>query len=360
MKKKIYNIIYSVVQLLVSVYMMIFSKSVAIEQVEMLQESFKAFPAELQESMSQLFSVEQMVPSVLLTGFIGGILAIILLWIFIKGKVSTKKGLAVGLTIASIFLFGGAVSILAVVSLILIANTKVDDANKVVKEKKKVEKLAPFKLTVKDYIWSIILVVFYCTQFIVPNFIENKLLSVIYIIGFYIIVLILIFCTFRKRFKRDFSELKNNFSTYIGYIFKWWAIMLGLSLVTGIIRIVLGGDMTTANQTNLNDSPLWYVGPLAIIWAPLVEEGIFRGVLRRFVKYDKLFIILSALIFGLLHTVGTEVGIYNMLIQSLQYMAMGGVMAYVYTKSNNIFTNIGIHFIQNSIGVIMMILMSLV
>ena len=62
MKQKVYNIIYSVIQLLVSVYMMAFSKSVAVSQVEMLQESFSSFPAELQETMSQMFSVEQMVP----------------------------------------------------------------------------------------------------------------------------------------------------------------------------------------------------------------------------------------------------------------------------------------------------------
>ena len=145
----------------------------------------------------------------------------------------------------------------------------------------------------------------------------------------------------------------------MGYIFKWWGIMLGLSIVAAGIRLLLGGDVETANQAGLNSMPLWYVGPLAMIWAPFVEEGIFRGGLRRFVKNDKVFVVLSALLFGLLHTIGSETGLYNIFIQSLQYMVMGGVMAHVYTKTNNICVNMGVHCVQNTFGVVMMFLMSI-
>jgi membrane protease YdiL (CAAX protease family) len=162
---------------------------------------------------------------------------------------------------------------------------------------------------------------------------------------------------FRKRLSRDLKAFKDNFGSYIGYVFKWWGLMLLMSLGAAIVRLVLGGEVETANQAALNSMPIWYVGPLAIIWAPFVEEGIFRGGLRRFVKNDKLFIVLSAILFGLLHTIGTETGIYNMFVQSLQYMVMGGVMAYTYSKTNNIFVNMGIHCVQNTLGVILMLFM---
>ena len=93
--------------------------------------------------------------------------------------------------------------------------------------------------------------------------------------------------------KRDFKAFKENSGSYIGYIFKWWGIMLGLSFVAAMIRLLLGGAVETANQEALNSAPLWYVGPLAIIWAPVVEEGIFRGGLRRFIKnVAKIYIIM--------------------------------------------------------------------
>jgi membrane protease YdiL (CAAX protease family) len=165
---------------------------------------------------------------------------------------------------------------------------------------------------------------------------------------------------FRKRLKRNFKEFKKNFGSNVGYIFKWWGIMLGLSFVAAFIRILLGGDTETANQATLNSIPLWYVAPLAIIWAPFVEESIFRGGIRRFIKHDGLFVVVSAVIFGLIHTISSETGIYNILIQSIQYMAMGGVMAHVYSKTNNICLNMGVHFVQNTFSVIMMILLNFV
>ena len=124
------------------------------------------------------------------------------------------------------------------------------------------------------------------------------------------------------------------------------------------MRIVLGGETETANQEALNSLPLWYTAFMAIVWAPVVEEGIFRGGLRRFIKNDKVFIILSAISFGLLHTITSESGLYNIIVQSLQYMVMGGVMAYTYTKSNNIFVNMGFHCVQNTLGIIMMFLVN--
>ena len=82
--------------------------------------------------------------------------------------------------------------------------------------------------------------------------------------------------------KSFWKAFKENFGTYMGYIFKWWGIMLGLSIVAAGIRLLLGGDVETANQAGLNSMPLWYVGPLAMIWAPFVEEGICPGCTNRF------------------------------------------------------------------------------
>ena len=181
------------------------------------------------------------------------------------------------------------------------------------------------------------------------------MIATITIISYYLIVFGFSIYVFRKRFVRDFDFVSRDFFTYFKYIFKMWAVMIGFSLIAAFIRIVLGSDSLSANQTSLNDAPLWYVVPLAMIWAPIVEECLFRGSIRRFISDDKVFIIVSAISFGLLHTIGQEVGVYNTILQSLQYMAMGGVMAYTYIKTNNIFTNMGIHFIQNTFASIMMI-----
>lgn len=358
MKRKIYLICYAVLQMLASVYTMFNANSIAKESLKMIKDAFKEMPAEMQTMINEVYTLDSMVSSVWMTAIVALVLGAILLWLFVRDRVPVKKGLTITLTVISMLLgVNDIVTLLAVVALVLIIGIEKEKVAK--KEKKEIKKLRELKVTGKDLLWVVVLVLAYSTQFIVPLFIENATLGIIFEILYYVLIFALVLYIFGKRLKRDFKAFKENFGTYMGYIFKWWGIMLGLSIVAAGIRLLLGGDVETANQAGLNSMPLWYVGPLAMIWAPFVEEGIFRGGLRRFVKNDKLFIVLSALLFGLLHTVGSETGLYNIFIQSLQYMVMGGVMAHVYTKTNNICVNMGVHCVQNTFGVVMMFLMSI-
>lgn len=358
MKRKIYLICYAVLQMLASVYTMFNANSIAKESLKMIKDAFKEMPAEMQTMINEVYTLDSMVSSVWMTAIVALVLGAILLWLFVRDRVPVKKGLAITLTVISMLLgVNDIVTLLAVVALVLIIGIEKEKVVK--KEKKEIKKLRELKVTGKDLLWVVVLVLAYSTQFIVPLFIENATLGIIFEILYYVLIFALVLYIFGKRLKRDFKAFKENFGTYMGYIFKWWGIMLGLSIVAAGIRLLLGGDVETANQAGLNSMPLWYVGPLAMIWAPFVEEGIFRGGLRRFVKNDKVFIVLSALLFGLLHTVGSETGLYNIFIQSLQYMVMGGVMAHVYTKTNNICVNMGVHCVQNTFGVVMMFLMSI-
>lgn len=358
MKRKIYLICYAVLQMLASVYTMFNANSIAKESLKMIKDVFKEMPAEMQTMINEVYTLDSVVSSVWMTAIVALVLGAILLWLFVRDRVPVKKGLAITLTVISMLLgVNDIVTLLAVVALVLIIGIEKEKVAK--KEKKEIKKLRELKVTGKDLLWVVVLVLAYSTQFIVPLFIENATLGIIFEILYYVLIFALVLYIFGKRLKRDFKAFKENFGTYMGYIFKWWGIMLGLSIVAAGIRLLLGGDVETANQAGLNSMPLWYVGPLAMIWAPFVEEGIFRGGLRRFVKNDKVFIVLSALLFGLLHTIGSETGLYNIFIQSLQYMVMGGVMAHVYTKTNNICVNMGVHCVQNTFGVVMMFLMSI-
>lgn len=355
MKKKIYLIISAIVQIAISIYSMVFVDKIAAEQVKAIGEMLEMMPKDMQKMMADIYTVETMSSSIMVTAIVTLVIGAILLWLFARDRVSVKKGLAIGLLIATLVLgLNDIVLILSAISLVFVATTPKSEKKK---EKKEIKKLRELKITGKDRLWVVVLVLAYATQFIIPSFINSRTAAIIFDVLFNLLIFALVLYVFRKRLSRDLKAFKDNFGSYIGYIFKWWGLMLLMSLGAAIVRLVLGGEVETANQAALNSMPIWYVGPLAIIWAPFVEEGIFRGGLRRFVKNDKLFIVLSAILFGLLHTIGTETGIYNMFVQSLQYMVMGGVMAYTYSKTNNIFVNMGIHCVQNTLGVILMLFM---
>ncbi len=359
MKKKIYYIVYPIIQIVMSIITFIFANRLAKQQVDAVVETLAELPEEISSNFLKLFDVEQLSLSFRLCSVIAIVLGIILLILAIKNRLVEKKGLTIGLLIPSMLLVNNVLLALGAIELILIATTPVDTLPKEKKAKYKIERLEPIKLTSKDYLLGIILVILYATQFGASYVFHSSLALIIYEVFFRIAVLALALYTFNKRLKRDVSSFKKNIGAHIGYAFKWWGIMLGLSFIAAFVRILLGGNTVTANQDALNSMAIWYLIPMTIIWAPIVEEAIFRGVLRRFVKNDIAFIALSAIIFGLLHTVGSEATLYAVFVQSLQYMVMGGVFAYVYTKTNNICINMTMHAIQNSLGMIFIILMSL-
>lgn len=363
MKKRVYLIIYAIIQFIVSFCYLIFGKSIAVKQAEEILEAVSLMPERIKEMMAGMYTAETLYSSVMLTAVVGIILAIVLLIIFGKNKVGEKKTLSIILVAVSIFLYGGGiVTLLGAIALVIIGITPkvfpVDiDGNVIVKEKKKLVKLEKLNVSGKDLFLTVVLIALYATQFFISGLIDGPISAIIVMVLYYGGVFAFGIYVFNKRLKRDFKAYRSDLSLHVGQSFKWWAILLGFSYVAAIVRMILGGETVTANQSGLNSSPFWYVAPLAIIWAPFVEEIIFRGCLRRFLKNDVVFVIASGIIFGLMHTIGSEIGIYNMIVQSLQYVAMGSVMALAYVKTNNICINMSVHCIQNTLSTVMMLFM---
>lgn len=365
MKKKIYLIVYSIFQLIISLSYTLFSRDIATSYMKTLDEALAMLPEEFKTMFTDIITVDSLSGSYKLIGIVGLVLSVVLLYFVLKHKVSEKKGVMLGLTIASLVLFSDTIIAVAlgVIAVIMVGTTpktvvEGEKENKeTVKEKKHIQRLRPLKVDSKDLLLTIVFTGLYFTQFFLPSLVSNVIVALIMEVVYYVAVFGFGIYVYNKRIKRDGEAFKKNIGTYLKYALKMWGIMFLLSYVAVILRLVLGGEVVTANQAGLNEMPIWYVGPLAVIWAPFVEELLFRIGLRRFVKNDVVYIALSAIIFGLLHTFSSETGIYNIIVQSLQYMVMGGVMAYAYSKTNNMFVNISIHAFQNALGILLMLFM---
>lgn len=350
MKRKIYFIIYSILQFIMGIVVFINNEKYAKTLYDATQSMLTDIP-----NSSKMFTMSTSINVILFSAGICTTFAIIFLIITLLNKVADRKKFAIFLTLSSLLLCNDDITTIAsLIALILVIGMKGNKKEKV--EKKKLEKLDDLKITFKDILLAIALILVYSSQFIIGNLSISKLPYIIIGIAYYVIVFCLSIFVFRKRLIRDFKETRKDFGAYFKYIFRMWGIMISLSLLAACIRILFGVDGESANQISLNNAPLWYVIPLSVIWAPIVEESVFRGAIRRFISNDKAFIIVSAISFGLIHTLGQEVGFFNTLFQSLQYIVMGGVIAYTYTKTNNIYTNMGLHCIQNIFASLMMLL----
>jgi membrane protease YdiL (CAAX protease family) len=281
----------------------------------------------------------------------------------INNKISERKGKIVALSIFGLILsVSYYAQLIWIVTLIFILTVKG------IKTKKEKEKEIPkinystdkYLPGIKGIILCIVLLAVYFSQLIFTNYLpNNKTIVRIVGISFYIVMLILCITVFRKEIGSGFKKFKENFKAYVGFSLRKYAMFWILYLIASIVSMSITHSETSINQSLLEKLPLWYLVPTALIYAPIVEETLFRGCLRRlFGKNNIVFIIISGAVFGWLHAMD-EVGLINIIVTSLPYAVLGSCFAYVYTKTNNITCNMFLHFAHNSIAVIMMILMRL-
>lgn len=153
-------------------------------------------------------------------------------------------------------------------------------------------------------------------------------------------------------FRRDFDALCDHpFRILILVLGGYFLARFGESLV------LLLFDMISLSESNLNNDAVIEMvranlGPMAasaVILAPIVEESIFRagifGLIRR--KNRFLAYAVSALLFGLYHVWGDALADPMQLVFILQYLPSALVLAYLYERSESIWTCIFFHMLSN-------------
>ena len=369
--KKRIIVVLTVILILFCIFTYFVAAESASQTIKILDNSFKSMGI----NVSEFVSVELITMLLQVSAVVIGVLNALILILLLTMKKQENKTLIKILLIISIVFGAGCsdwVLILSVVNLVLflsksswieekknlkeIITEKKEEVEKVVKKDKDVEKLKLLKNSKSDYIWTGVLIVVYYFLLFTPVSFSNAALNVIYEILVYLFLMLFSIFVFRKTFTRDFRELSKNFKGYAVLSLKYWGLMFLTLIVLNIIKVLaLGTDSVASNQAILNSLPLWFVAPIAVIYAPLVEESVFRGSVRRFIKNDVVFIVVSGLLFGLLHTL-SETELLPFVINTLIYGAMGAWLAAAYVKTNNMASNMLVHFYQNALSVIVMIL----
>lgn len=204
--------------------------------------------------------------------------------------------------------------------------------------------------------YFIIFVICMILLMIVPNYIPKKFSFIVYIIIFLTSIL-----SFKKRLKRDFSVFKEYFKEYFVLVLKTWGKALILMAIISLLIRSFTGITTSTNQELINQMfkkiPLFTI-LLTVIYAPISEELLFRGCFKEVFKNKILFILLSGFVFGLMHVIDDYSSVKE-LLYILVYGSLGSFLAAIYYKTNNIFANITFHFMQNTLSMLLLLLMSL-
>ncbi len=178
-----------------------------------------------------------------------------------------------------------------------------------------------------------------------------------------LIMFVVVLLFYKKYLKKDLVLFKLNKRDYIKKIISYFLIFLivkyGVAIFSSLLLVMLGSDLVTSeNQEAVvalaKTMPFMMMISTSLL-APFVEEGIFRLGIKKVINNKYLFILVSGLIFGFMHIFPTELPLYVALIESLNYVTMGLLLAYIYNETDNIYVVVIIHALNNLLSMLMIL-----
>ncbi|MBR2840243.1 MAG: CPBP family intramembrane metalloprotease [Bacilli bacterium] len=173
---------------------------------------------------------------------------------------------------------------------------------------------------------------------------------IVYNLAIEMVLIVAIYSIYEKEFRLAISDIKKNHKMYFDKYLKVYLIGVILMIGSNMIINILGGGISENEGTIRKEMQMFpiYTYISAVFLAPILEEMIFRLGIRSIVKNNVIYIILSGLIFGGLHLIGTPINILFPLYL-LSYCSSGWGFAYMMSKSNNVLVSSGFHLMHNGI-----------
>lgn len=176
-------------------------------------------------------------------------------------------------------------------------------------------------------------------------------IKLLYMFIYEVLILCLILLIFNKKIKKDFDDILKNHKTYYSKSIKYYLVGLIIMVFSNTILALLTNGGIAGNEETVRAmfkmSPV-YMYISAVLFAPVVEELVFRQGIRNICGKNIIFIIVSGFLFGGLHVM-SSISTALDLFYIIPYSALGVVFAIMLYKTDNIFVSMGFHFMHNGI-----------
>lgn len=211
------------------------------------------------------------------------------------------------------------------------------------------------KKTVSRWIYLSVYVVIIVGMILV-NLLSGLPYQIVYCIVrplYHIVPVIAIICTCKK-FSQNHVKLKDETKKILKE-FERFIFEIPIVLFIETMLFYLYSQNISINESinreYFKNSPLVFV-ILAVIIGPIIEETIFRYLPHQFIKNKKIYIIVSAFIFSMMHCTGS----FKDLIYIPMYLPSSLYFAYKYYKTEDVFVTIAMHSFINFIAVIQLLI----
>lgn len=219
----------------------------------------------------------------------------------------------------------------------------------------KMDLLKKYKIKEWSIFLGILFLFLYVDYFVIAIYytsgVDLKNLSmfnkVIILVAKYIVLIAVFIIKDHKYLKEKWFDFTKNFRKYFIISFKNWfagfMIMIASNIIIGWFITGIG-ENESGVQTLIVKLPVLAI-IITTILAPFVEEMVFRKNLKDCMNDKLLYMILSGLIFGFIHTSISSNILELFLI--IPYGALGFMFAKTLYETDNIYTTIMMHMFHN-------------
>lgn len=179
----------------------------------------------------------------------------------------------------------------------------------------------------------------------------HTIIKIIYLIIFGILMMSLIMLIYNKKITKDYKDIKKNHSKYFSKYLRYWLACLFVMMVSNLIINLLFTNSIPNNEQAIRDifniSP-FYIFFEAVLFAPIVEELVFRLSIKKIFSHKWVFVLVSGLLFGSMHVFNDFHSLYD-LLYIIPYSTPGIAFALMLEDSDNVLVPISFHFLHNGI-----------
>lgn len=178
-------------------------------------------------------------------------------------------------------------------------------------------------------------------------------------LGFDILIILSTLYLGKDLYLKSWLRFKEQSFYATSLAFKLLPLLMLASLLFNSLAVFITHQEAATNQNLLYElfqtSPV-YITFSALTYAPILEEILFRGFFYGlFEKYSKvLALIISGLVFGLAHMYTGQFSLVDLAFLP-SYSVLGMIIAYSYLKTKSIFTPMLVHFLNNLVGILVMV-----
>ena len=185
--------------------------------------------------------------------------------------------------------------------------------------------------------------------------------------GIYILAIFFLIICLYPEIKNDYNLYHSNEAKILNTIGIGILLYFGLTIASNILSQALGrinGSIPESQNQNaivelFNGNWLLKITMLitTVIVGPLVEELVFRKSIFKLIPNGIVSIIVSSILFGLLHTISFNYSFMELIIVTIPYIGAGISFGWVYYKTNNIYASYMLHAGLNLLSVLMILFM---